>query len=162
MPKSAGQFTRPCAAWLTALQNWPNSARTRVGLVWVMVRTPIRVGSTRCMVRCTVTDVAWFTPAQPVAAAPAAPPVADAVAAGVTDDVVAPPDEAGAAAGEEAVAEPHPATAEHSSTASTVPRTWRDDFMPLGRTPRAIRSMTPFYRIRGTPRAHLARTPEPA
>src|SRR5260370_37981146 len=60
----------------TAWQNWPNSARTRVASCWVMVRSPALVGSTRCMVRCTVTDVAWFTLAQPGAAA-GAPEAAD-------------------------------------------------------------------------------------
>jgi len=40
-------------------------------------------------------------------------------------------DEAPAPAGAEAVTEPHPARAEHSSTASTVPRTWRGDITVL-------------------------------
>ena len=71
--------------------------------------------------RITVTDVAWFTLAQPTAS-----PGADA-----PDDDVAEADDGGAAAGDEAVAEPHPASAEHSSTASTVPRTWRGDIMLL-------------------------------
>ena len=131
MPKSAGQCTVPFAvsAWLMASQNWPNSARTLAGLVWVVLSAPARVGSTRCMVRCTVTDVAWFTLAQPTAAD------ADGVAE-VGDDVAAPgdavPDEvAGAPAAVEVVAEPQPASAEHSSTASTVPRTWRGDIMLL-------------------------------
>jgi hypothetical protein len=127
MPKSAGQCSVPCAgsAFPTARQNWPNSARTRAGLVWVMLSAPIRVGSTRCMLRCTVTDVAWSTRPQPTAAA------AGGTADDDTDDVVEPDDEAGAAAGEEAVTEPHPASAEHNSTASTVPRTWREDIMHL-------------------------------
>ncbi len=124
MPKSAGQCSVPCAgsACPTALQNWPNSARTRAGLVWVMLSAPILVGSTRCMVRCTVTDVAWSALAQPTA---------EDTAADVADDVAESDDEAGAAPGEEAVTEPHPASAEHSSTASTVPRTWREDIMLL-------------------------------
>ena len=72
-----------------------------------------------------MTDVAWSTLAQPTAAA-----VAD-------DD-----DEAAAAdAGFDAVTEPQPATAEDSSTASTVPRTWREDIMLLGRTPCSSRSI---------------------
>ena len=91
------------------------------------------------MLRCTVTDVAWFALAQPTAAAAAD----DAVADGTADDAVADgaaagedaaveaDDEAPAAATEEAVTEPHPASAEHSSTASTVPRTSRGDIMLL-------------------------------
>jgi hypothetical protein len=74
------------------------------------------------MLRCTVTDVAWPTPAQPVAAdaeAAAADPAAVADDAGAddagADDVVPDP------AALEAVTEPHPASAEHSSTASTGP-----------------------------------------
>ena len=67
-----------------------------------------------------VTDVAWSTLAQPTANA--------AGAAAADDD-------------DDAAAEPHPATAEDSSTASTVPRTWREDIMPLGRTPCSIRSI---------------------
>ncbi len=121
---------------VTAWQNWPNSARTRVALCWVMVRSPALVGSTRCMVRCTVTDVAWFTLAHPGAAAeaPEAAPAAaedaeaddaEAADAPAADDVAEP------AAGAEAVTEPHPASAEHSSTPRTVPRTWRGDIMPL-------------------------------
>jgi hypothetical protein len=71
------------------------------------------------MLRYTVTDVAWPTPAQPVAAdagadAAAADPAAAADDAGA-DDVVPDP------AALEAVTEPHPASAEHSSTASTGP-----------------------------------------
>jgi hypothetical protein len=82
-----------------------------------------------------VTEVAWSTLAHPVA---------DDAAAGVAEDEdAAPEDAAGAAdvadaddvapapAGAEAVTEPHPASAEHSSTASTVPRTWRGDIMVL-------------------------------
>src|SRR5271157_1059142 len=108
-----------------ALQNWPNSARTRAVLCWVVLSAPIRVGSTRCMVRYTVTDVAWFTKAQPTAA----------------DDVTGADEVAGAPAGFEAAAVPQPASAEHSSTASTVPRAWRGDIMHLGRTPRLISSL---------------------
>jgi len=88
------------------------------------------------MVRCTVTDVAWFTLAQPGAAA-GAPEAADPAAedaeaddaeaadAPAADDVAEP------AAGAEAVTEPHPASTEHSSIPRTVPRTWRTDIMPL-------------------------------
>ncbi len=130
MPKSAGQCTVPFAvsAWPTALQSWPNSARTSAGLLWVMMTAPARVGSTRCMARCTVTDVAWSTRAQPTASA-------DAPGADGADDAAEADDEPPAAAPEEApeeaVAEPHPASAEHSSTASTVRRTWRGHIMPL-------------------------------
>ena len=87
-----------------------------------------------------MTEVAWSTRAHPGAAAAAAG-VAEAEdeapedaapedadwAADVADagaDDVAP-----APAGAEAATEPHPARAEHSSTASTVPRTWRGDIM---------------------------------
>src|SRR5271157_2306105 len=115
-----------------ALQNWPNSARTRAALCWVVLSAPIRVGSTRCMVRCTVTDVAWSTLAQPTAAAGG-----DAE----TDDATAADEAAGAPAAAEDVTEAHPASAEHSSTASTGPRTWRGDIMLLGRTPRSISSI---------------------
>ena len=83
-----------------------------------------------------MTDVAWFTLAQPTAAAgdgAAADDAADDVAA--ADEAAVPP------AAAEDVAEAQPASAEHSSTASTVPRTWRGDIMLLGRTPRAISSM---------------------
>jgi len=88
------------------------------------------------MVRCTVTDVAWVTSAQPAAAAeaadPAAPEDAEADEADEADAAAAAADDvAGAAAGAEAVTEPHPASAEHSSTPRTVPRTWRGDIMPL-------------------------------
>ena len=87
-----------------------------------------------------MTEVAWSTLAHPVA---------DAAAAGVGEDEDDAPEDAGAEdaawaadvpgadevapapAGAEAVAEPHPASAEHSSTASTVPRTWRGDIMVL-------------------------------
>jgi len=78
------------------------------------------------MVRCTVTDVAWLTLAQPVAAVAGAD---DAAAA--ADDAAGGDDVAPGPAALEAVTEPHPASAEHSSTASTVPRTWRGDIMPL-------------------------------
>jgi hypothetical protein len=86
-----------------------------------------------------VTEVAWSTPAHPVADAAAAEDEDDAPedagaedaawAADVADadaDDVAP-----APAGAEAATEPHPASAAHSSTASTVPRTWRGDVMVL-------------------------------
>jgi hypothetical protein len=128
MPKSAGQCTVPFAvsAWLMASQNWPNSARTLTGSVWVMMSASARVGSTRCMLRCTVTDVAWFTLAQPTAAAAAGEDAAGEDAAADASDGEAP-----AAATDETVAEPHPASAEHSSTASTVPRTSRGDIMLL-------------------------------
>jgi hypothetical protein len=87
-----------------------------------------------------VTEVAWSTLAHPVA---------DAAAAGVAEDEDDAPEDAGAEdaawaadvpgadevapapAGAEAVTEPHPASAEHSRTASTVPRTWRGDIMVL-------------------------------
>jgi len=87
-----------------------------------------------------VTEVAWSTLAHPVA---------DAAAAGVAEDEDDTPEDAGAEdaswaadvpgaddvapvpAGAEAATEPHPASAEHSSTASTVPRTWRGDNMVL-------------------------------
>jgi hypothetical protein len=82
------------------------------------------------MTRCTVTEVAWFTLAHPVAAAAAVPPE-DAGAEDAADDVAGADDVAPAPAGAEAVTEPHPASAEHSSTASTVPRTWRGDIMVL-------------------------------
>jgi len=80
------------------------------------------------MVRCTVTDVAWLTLAQPVAAAAVVAGADDAAAA---DDAAGGDDVAPDPAVLEAVTEPHPASAEHSSTASTVPRTWRGDIMPL-------------------------------
>jgi hypothetical protein len=77
-----------------------------------------------------VTDVAWFTLAQPTAAA-ADDAVADGAAAGEDAAADASDGEAPAAATDETVAEPHPASAEHSSTASTVPRTSRGDIMLL-------------------------------
>ena len=82
-----------------------------------------------------MTDVAWLTLAHPVAGAAAAE-AEDAAAAAddagaEDDDVAGADDEAPAPAGAEAVTEPHPASAEHSSTASTVPRTWRTDIMVL-------------------------------
>jgi len=92
------------------------------------------------MTRCTVTDVAWLTSAHPGAAANAGAEEAGAEEAGTeeagtddagTDDVHGADDEAPDPAGAEAVTEPHPASAEHSSTASTVPRTWRGDIMVL-------------------------------
>jgi hypothetical protein len=84
-----------------------------------------------------VTEVAWSTLAHPGA---------DDAAAGVAEDEDDAPEDAAwaadvpdadaddvapAPAGAEAVTEPHPATAEHSRTASTVPRTWRGDIMVL-------------------------------
>jgi hypothetical protein len=88
-----------------------------------------------------VTEVAWSAPAHPVADAAAAGVAGDEVDdaredAGAEDaawaaDVAAADDVAPAPAGAEAVTEPHPASAEHSSTASTVPRTWRGDIMVL-------------------------------
>src|SRR5262249_45276395 len=146
MPKLAGQRTTLAfvAGWLTAAQNWPNSARTSAASCCVLVRAPALVGSTRCMTRCTVTDVAWFRPGQPAGAAAAAGADADAAAdddadaadedaADADGDVDAAPagDVPPAPAGAEATTEPHPASAEHSSTAQTVPRTWRGDIMPL-------------------------------
>jgi hypothetical protein len=92
------------------------------------------------MVRWTVTDVAWFTLAQPTAPAVGAAAPDDAPPDDAAPDDAAPDDPAAAdeapvplAAAEDAedVAEAQPATAEHSSTASTVPRTWRGDIMLL-------------------------------
>ena len=93
------------------------------------------------MTRCTVTDVAWLTLAHPVAGAAAAEAEAEDAAGAEEaawaeddawdDDVAGADDEAPAPAGAEAVTEPHPARAEHSRTASTVPRTWRGDIMVL-------------------------------
>jgi len=101
------------------------------------------------MTRCTVTDVAWLTLAHPVAGAAAE--AVDAAAAedawaeddAWADDVADADDEAPAPAGAEAVTEPHPASAEHSSTASTGPRTWRGDIMPLRRIRRVFSSIAP-------------------
>src|ERR1700749_1469028 len=99
------------------------------------------------MTRCTVTEVAWSTSAHPGAAAATGGEDAEeggAEDAGTddagTDDAPGADDEAPAPAGAEAVTEPHPASAEHSSTASAGPRTWRGDIMLLGRIPRVIRS----------------------
>jgi hypothetical protein len=75
------------------------------------------------MVRRTVTDVAWFTLAQPTAGAGGG----DAAA----DDVTGADEAARVPAGLDAVTDPQPATAEHSRAASTVPRTWRGDIMLL-------------------------------
>jgi hypothetical protein len=79
-----------------------------------------------------VTDVAWFTPAQPTTEAAndaeADDPGTDDAEA---DDVTGADEVAGAPAGFETVADAQPATTEHSSTASTVPRTWRGDIMLL-------------------------------
>jgi hypothetical protein len=87
------------------------------------------------MVRWTVTDVAWFTLAQPTAPAVGAAAPDDAPPDDAAPDDPAAADEAAVplAAAEDAedVAEAQPATAEHSSTASTVPRTWRGDIMLL-------------------------------
>src|SRR5215469_13851545 len=82
MAKLAGQRTTLAfvAGWLTAAQNWPYSARTSAASCWVLVSAPALVGSTRCMTRCTVTDVARFRPAQPAGAAAAAGADADAEA----------------------------------------------------------------------------------
>jgi len=91
-----------------------------------------------------VTEVAWSTLAHP-GADDAAGGVAEdeddapeddapedaAWAADVPDADADADDVAPAPAGAEAVTEPHPATAEHSRTASTVPRTWRGDIMVL-------------------------------
>ncbi len=84
-----------------------------------------------------MTDVAWFTLAQPTAGAASDDAEADAEA----DDVTGADEVAEVPAGFEAVAEAQPATAEHSSTASTVPRTGRGDIMLLGRTPHLISSI---------------------
>lgn len=86
-----------------------------------------------------MTEVAWSAPAHPVADAAAADVAEDEAEdgdAGAEDaawaaDVAGADDVAPAPAGAEAVTEPHPASAEHSSTASTVPRTWRGDIMVL-------------------------------
>jgi len=91
------------------------------------------------MVRRTVTDVAWFTLAQPTAGAAGVAEVAGATEP--VTEVAEPVAEAAGAAACEAATEPHPASAEHSSTASTGPRTWRGDIMLLGRTPRSISSI---------------------
>jgi hypothetical protein len=74
------------------------------------------------MVRRMVTVVAWFTAAQPEAGAPllAACPLALALDDAALDDVVLVL--AGAPA-DEATAEPHPASAAHSTAAATDPRT---------------------------------------
>jgi hypothetical protein len=91
-----------------------------------------------------VTEVAWSTLAHPGAAAAgvaededpedAAPEDEDPEDAVPEDaawaaDVADADDVAPVPAGAEAATEPHPASAEHSSTASTVPRTWRGDIM---------------------------------
>src|SRR5260370_32488665 len=98
----------------TAWQNWRTRAGTRVASRWVMVRSPALVGSTRCMVRCTVTDVAWFTLAQPGAAA-GAPEAADPAAAEDAEaddaeaaDAPAADDVPGPAGGAQAPAQPAP------------------------------------------------------
>ena len=89
-----------------------------------------------------MTEVAWSAPAHPVADAAAADVAGGededeaAEDAGPEDaawaaDVAGADDVAPAPAGAEAVTEAHPASAEHSSTASTVPRTWRGDIMVL-------------------------------
>ena len=87
-----------------------------------------------------MTEVAWSALAHPVADAAAAD-AAEAEDDGAEDDGVEDAaraaDVAGAddvpatPAGAEAVTEPHPASAEHSRTASTVPRAWRGDIMVL-------------------------------
>ena len=82
-----------------------------------------------------MTDVAWLTLAHPVAVAggeDAGAEDAGAEDAGADDagaEEAGADDEAPAPAGAEAVTEAHPASTEHSSTASTVPRTWRGDIM---------------------------------
>jgi hypothetical protein len=81
------------------------------------------------MTRCTVTDVAWLTLAHPVAAAAVAGAEDEGAEDAGAEDAAGADDEAPAPAGAEAVTEPHPASAEHSSTASTVRRTWRGDIM---------------------------------
>ena len=90
-----------------------------------------------------MTEVAWSALAHPVADAAAAdvaededededaPEDAGAEDAVCAADVADADDVAPAPAGAEAVTEPHPASAEHSRTASTVPRTWRGDIMVL-------------------------------
>jgi len=87
-----------------------------------------------------VTEVAWSAPAHPVVGAAAAgvaededdaPEDAAPEDAAWAADVAGADDVAPAPAGAEAATEPHPASAEHSSTASTVPRTWRGDIMVL-------------------------------
>src|SRR5579862_8953448 len=138
-----------------AAQSWLYSACTLAGSRWVLPSEPILDGSTRCRTRCTATDVAWLTSEQPAAAATAAAPElageADAAAAEEPADEpaddVAPvadaDDDDEPAAGAEATTEPHPASAEHSSTKPTVPRTWRGDIMRIGRTSPGSRSITP-------------------
>src|SRR6185437_13227206 len=101
----------------------------------------------RCRIRCTVTEVAWFTLAHPVAAAAAAgaedpaPGDAGAADAAWAADVADAEEVAPAPAGAEAVTEPHSASAEHSSTASTFQRTWREDIMVFGRIQRVVSSI---------------------
>src|SRR5690349_24464865 len=134
-----------------AAHSWLYSARTKVVSCWVLLSEPSRVGSTRCSTRCTETDVAWLTSEQPAAAATAAAEetgeAEPAAAAEAEPDDAAPAEDAAddepePAAGAEATTEPHPASAEHSSTASTVPRTWRGDVMRIGRTSGNSRSIT--------------------
>ncbi|MGH3200139.1 MAG: hypothetical protein ACRDNT_30435 [Streptosporangiaceae bacterium] len=88
-----------------------------------------------------MTDVARPALAQPTAAADDAVVANDEAAA--DDDgtlpAAAPPPPPPAAV--EAVTEPQPASAEHSSTASTVPRTRPEDIMVVGRAPRVISSI---------------------
>ncbi|MGH3176247.1 MAG: hypothetical protein ACRDPF_20595 [Streptosporangiaceae bacterium] len=89
-----------------------------------------------------MTEVAWSTLAHPVAAAAGvaeaedededeAPEDAAPEDAAWAADVPGADDVAPAPPGAEAVTEAHPASAEHSSTASTVPRAWRGDIMVL-------------------------------
>src|SRR5947209_3049691 len=128
-----------------AAHSWLYSARTKVVSRWVLASAACLVGSTRCRTRCTVTDVAWVTSEQPAASATAAAEDPAAPAEDEADDVApaeAADDEPWPAAGAEATTEPHPASAEHSSTASTVPRTWRGDIMRVGRAVRGSRSIT--------------------
>ena len=153
----AGQRSVPLilAGWVMAAHSWLYSARTSVVSCWVLLSEPSRVGSTRCSTRCTETEVAWLTSEQPAAAATAAAEDAGEAAEDAEDaaepedepDDAAPAgdpagDEPWPAAGAEAATEPHPASAEHSSTASTVPRTWRGDIMRIGRTSGNSRSIT--------------------
>ena len=95
-----------------------------------------------------MTDVAWSTLAHPTTEAASDaeaddPGTDDAEADDAeADDVTGADEVAGAPAGFETAADAQPATTEHSSTASTVPRTWRGDIMLVGRTPQVISSIT--------------------
>jgi hypothetical protein len=111
-PKAIGQWTGPLAEYgcATTLQRSLNRARATAVLRCVVATAPARVGSTVSMVRRMVTVVAWLTLAQPTAGA---------VCAACTE------------AGVVATVEPHPATAAHSSAATAIPRSWREDIMLL-------------------------------